>query len=318
MTFRRSTAAARSTRCRPRRRCRSAGPSTRCAGACTRARTILRPPDARVPRGSARAASRRRSSSRRTSSTCSAPSSRARRGGASTSRWAQHRPVPARRGPLPGSCPASSTRSSTTARRSRCSPRARCCGDLPLLADAARHVQVGIGVSLAVLDEQAQAEARTGHPDAAGPPRAIRAVRDAGLPCRVMVAPVYPGSPTRPSTSTRSWRRSRTPASREVLILPLHLRGSVKPLFMAWLGRYRPENRPAVRRGSTKRRRLHARRVRPMATRPRGAARAARPSGTRRVTARDAPRCATARTRWAPAPRDARGRRPGVAQPTLF
>src|SRR5690606_9434406 len=64
--------------------------------------------------------------------------------------------------------------------------------DLPLLADASSRVEVGIGVSLALLDPALQASVEPGTPTPRARLDLIRAIREAGLPCGVMVAPVLP------------------------------------------------------------------------------------------------------------------------------
>ena len=137
--------------------------------------------------------SRRRSSSRRTSSRCCAPSWRGRRGRASTWRSA---PTPTRTSGSragTGSCRGSSRRSRAAARRCRSSPRARCCaGTCRCCAEVARTVPVGIGVSLAIGDEALQQAVEPGTPTPRARLDLIRAVREAGLPCGVMVAPVLP------------------------------------------------------------------------------------------------------------------------------
>src|SRR3954470_938229 len=64
--------------------------------------------------------------------------------------------------------------------------------DLALLAQAATRVPVGIGVSLAVHDDDLQVRLEPGTPSVTARLGLIRAVRAAGLPCGVFLAPVLP------------------------------------------------------------------------------------------------------------------------------
>src|SRR3954452_19143448 len=65
--------------------------------------------------------------------------------------------------------------------------------DLPLLAEVAGHVDVSVAVSLAVGDPGLHASVEPGTPSPRARLELIRAIRDAGLDCHVMVAPVLPG-----------------------------------------------------------------------------------------------------------------------------
>ncbi len=112
--------------------------------------------------------------------------------------------------------------------------------DLPLLADAAREVRVGIGISLAVLDDELHAELEPGTPTPRARLQLVRAVRDAGLPCGVMVAPVMPWLTDSTEHLDALLGALADAGASGVTILPLHLRGPVKPLFLGWLARYRP------------------------------------------------------------------------------
>ena len=64
--------------------------------------------------------------------------------------------------------------------------------DLPLLRDAAADVPIGLGVSLAIHDDDLHAALEPGTPDPRARLALVRAMRDAGLPCGVMLAPVLP------------------------------------------------------------------------------------------------------------------------------
>jgi len=112
--------------------------------------------------------------------------------------------------------------------------------DLPVLAAAAEHVPVGIGVSLAVGDEELQQALEPGTPTPRARLDLIRAVRDAGLGCGVMVAPVLPWLTDTVEHLDDLLGRLDEAGATGVTVLPLHLRGSVKPLFLGWLRERHP------------------------------------------------------------------------------
>ena len=112
--------------------------------------------------------------------------------------------------------------------------------DLPLLTWAAERVPVGLAVSLAVLDEDLQQRLEPGTPTPRARLDLIRAVRDAGLPCGVFVAPVLPGLTDTVAHLDALLGAIAAAGATGVTVLPMHLRGSVKPLVMRWLAAERP------------------------------------------------------------------------------
>ncbi|NUU17635.1 radical SAM protein [Cellulomonas humilata] len=112
--------------------------------------------------------------------------------------------------------------------------------DLPLLAEVARTVPVGIGVSLAIGDETLQQAVEPGTPTPRARLDLIRAIRAAGLPCGVMVAPVLPWLTDDRDQLDALLRDLADAGATGVTVLPLHLRGPVKPLFLAWLAEHAP------------------------------------------------------------------------------
>ena len=112
--------------------------------------------------------------------------------------------------------------------------------DLVLLASAAEHVGVGIGVSLAIGDVGLQQAMEPGTPTPRARLDLIRAVREAGLACGVMVAPVMPWLTDGRDELDALLGQLREAGATGVTVLPLHLRGPVKPLFYAWLEEHRP------------------------------------------------------------------------------
>jgi DNA repair photolyase len=113
--------------------------------------------------------------------------------------------------------------------------------DLPLLADAAAQVPLSVAVSLAVGDAALHREVEPGTPSPQARLRLIAAVRDAGLDCHVMVAPVLPHLTD--STEHLDWLLGQIAAAGAtgVTVFGLHLRGSTRGWFMSWLARDHPE-----------------------------------------------------------------------------
>ena len=112
--------------------------------------------------------------------------------------------------------------------------------DLAQLAEASTQVPVGIGISLAVGDEALQQAVEPGTPTPRARLDLIRAVREAGLPCGVMVAPVLPWLTDGRGPLDELLASLADAGATGVTVLPLHLRGPVKPLFLAWLAQHAP------------------------------------------------------------------------------
>ncbi|WP_182111208.1 MULTISPECIES: Rv2578c family radical SAM protein [unclassified Actinotalea] len=113
--------------------------------------------------------------------------------------------------------------------------------DIPLLAEAQRRVPVGMAISLAVLDSGLQQSVEPGTPTPRARLDLIRALRDAGLPCGVLVAPVMPWLTDSVEHLDALLTELAAAGATGVTALPLHLRGSVKPWFLRWLASERPD-----------------------------------------------------------------------------
>ena len=112
--------------------------------------------------------------------------------------------------------------------------------DLPLIAEAAQRVEVGLGVSLAFADEELQQSVEPGTPTPRARLDLIRAVRAAGLPCGVMVAPVLPWL-----TDSRDHLRRLLDAIADagatgVTVVPLHLKPGTREWYLQWLEQEHP------------------------------------------------------------------------------
>ncbi len=113
--------------------------------------------------------------------------------------------------------------------------------DLGLLSAASTEVSVGIGLSLALGDEALRRRLEPGVPSIRGRLDLIRAVRNADLPCGVMVAPVLPWLTD--STDELDELLSQLSAAGATGVTPLllHLRPGVKEWFMQWLAHDHPD-----------------------------------------------------------------------------
>ncbi|MDX1890872.1 Rv2578c family radical SAM protein [Mycolicibacterium sp. 050158] len=113
--------------------------------------------------------------------------------------------------------------------------------DLALLTEAARTVEVDVAVSLAVGDPALHAEVEPGTPTPRARLDLIRAIREAGLPCHVMVAPVLPMLTDSVEHLDGLLGRIAAAGACSATVFGLHLRGSTRGWFMAWLARSRPD-----------------------------------------------------------------------------
>ena len=113
--------------------------------------------------------------------------------------------------------------------------------DLPLIADAAKRVDVSVAVSLAVGDAELHKEVEPGTPSPQARLGLIAAIRDAGLDCHVMVAPVLPRLTDSVKHLDDLLGRIAEAGATGVTVFALHLRGSTRGWFMAWLARSHPE-----------------------------------------------------------------------------
>nr|BFF21863.1 hypothetical protein GCM10025730_53840 [Promicromonospora thailandica] len=116
--------------------------------------------------------------------------------------------------------------------------------DLPLLQQAAERVDIGLGVSLAFADTPQGKELQHAVEPGTPTPRArldlIRAIRAAGLPCGVMVAPVLPWLTDPLAHLERLLDDVAEAGATGVTVLPLHLRPGAREWYLGWLERTRP------------------------------------------------------------------------------
>jgi len=113
--------------------------------------------------------------------------------------------------------------------------------DLPQIAEAARRVDVSVAVSLAVGDAELHRDVEPGTPTPPARLGLISAVREAGLDCHVMVAPVLPYLTDSVEHLDALLEQIAAAGATGVTVFGLHLRGSTRGWFMDWLSRSHPE-----------------------------------------------------------------------------
>ena len=113
--------------------------------------------------------------------------------------------------------------------------------DLPLIADAAGQVPVSLAVSLAVGDPELHKQVEPGTPSPQARLGLIAAIREAGLNCHVMVAPVLPYLTDSVEHLDGLLAQIAAAGASGVTVFGLHLRGSTRGWFMTWLARTHPQ-----------------------------------------------------------------------------
>lgn len=113
--------------------------------------------------------------------------------------------------------------------------------DLPLLAQAAERVRVGIGISLAILDPVLHAQFEPGTPTPRARLELIKAVTEAGFRCTVLVAPVLPYLTDSSDQLDAMFSQLADAGAGHVTVIPLHLRPGTKEWFLHNLESDRPD-----------------------------------------------------------------------------
>jgi DNA repair photolyase len=113
--------------------------------------------------------------------------------------------------------------------------------DVPLLAAAARDVPVGLGISMAIWDDDLHHALEPGVPTPRARLDLVRALTDAGLPCGVFMAPVLPGLTDGVEQLDAAIGAIAAAGATGITVIPLHLRPGAREWFMAWLAGAHPE-----------------------------------------------------------------------------
>ena len=117
--------------------------------------------------------------------------------------------------------------------------------DLPLIGELAAKVPVGMGISLGLLDRELHDTVEPGTPTPAARLGLIRKIRQTGLDCGVLMAPLLPYL-TDGVEQIRGLVGALVDAGATgVTGIVLHLRPGAREWFLAWLTRTRPDLVPA-------------------------------------------------------------------------
>jgi DNA repair photolyase len=116
--------------------------------------------------------------------------------------------------------------------------------DLDLLKELAAHHAVRVALSITTLD---QSLARVMEPRTSAPAARLRAIAElsaAGIETTVMVAPIIPG--LNDSETPAILKASREAGARHAGYVLLRLPSTVRPVFLDWLRRHRPNHAAKV------------------------------------------------------------------------
>jgi DNA repair photolyase len=113
--------------------------------------------------------------------------------------------------------------------------------DLDLFEELVEAAGFSASLSIGTLDEDVWRRSEPGTPHPRARVEAVRRLRQAGIPCGVLVAPVLPRISDSPEQLRAVVRAVAEAGATHVAPITLHLRRGVKEEFMPWLQREYPE-----------------------------------------------------------------------------
>lgn len=113
--------------------------------------------------------------------------------------------------------------------------------DLPLLARVNERTPVSMAVSIALADEGVHAALEPGAPSPRARLDLVRAIRAAGLPCQVLVAPVLPLITDSDHDLDRILGEIAAAGATGATVFALHLRTGAREWFWRYLSSHHPE-----------------------------------------------------------------------------
>ncbi|GAB3529229.1 Rv2578c family radical SAM protein [Arthrobacter monumenti] len=113
--------------------------------------------------------------------------------------------------------------------------------DIPLLKEASKQVEIGMGISLALTDPELAKRLEPGTPTPKARLQLISRLRDAGLPCGVMAMPILPWLTDSDEALDSLLSQLADAGATGVTAGPLHLRPGAREWFMEWLAQEHPQ-----------------------------------------------------------------------------
>jgi DNA repair photolyase len=113
--------------------------------------------------------------------------------------------------------------------------------DLRLLREIAAVTDVSACLSVPTLDEKAWRATEPHTPNPRARLEAVGELNRAGIPCGILVAPLMPGVTDDPAQVERILELAAANGATGASGIALHLRGSVRGVFMDWLRSQRPD-----------------------------------------------------------------------------
>jgi len=119
--------------------------------------------------------------------------------------------------------------------------------DIDLLAEAADITEVGLNVSVGIIDKHLSRLIESGAPAPERRLAVCAALNERGLPCGVLMGPVIPHLSDSPAQLDRAVREIAATGATHVSPIVLHLRPGAREWFLAWLRDEHPELTSAYR-----------------------------------------------------------------------